>query len=168
MSKKREALLTSAEQLFYKNGFHSIGIKRVHEDAGVSLMTLYNHFQSKEELILEVLRKREERYFELLKTNSPTILSIATAHLDWLQSHQNGCLFLRAKEEFPGKNHMICQYVINHKNHLISFIEGCGYSAKDSFRLALLLEGATAMSEIHDTNQVREETLRMIGSIFQQ
>lgn len=166
MSKKREALLTSAERLFYENGFHSIGIKRVHEEADVSLMTLYNHFQSKEELILEVLKKREERYFELLETNSPTILSISTAHLDWLQSHQNGCLFLRAKEEFPEKNHLIYQYVINHKNHLISFVERCGHSAKESFRLALLLEGATAMSEIHDTNEVREETLSIIKTLF--
>lgn len=160
-------MLTTAEQLFYENGFHSIGIKRVHEEAGVSLMTLYNHFQSKEELILEVLRKREERYFDLLKNNSPTILSIAETHLDWLQSHQNGCLFLRAKEEFPESDHIINQYVIDHKKYLISFIEGCGYSSKDSFRLALLLEGATAMSEVHDTNEVCKETLRMIGTIFQ-
>ncbi len=66
-SKKKDDILKTAEELFYKHGFHSIGVKRILEEAGVATMTMYNHFASKEDLIKEILLNREEMYFRLLR-----------------------------------------------------------------------------------------------------
>jgi AcrR family transcriptional regulator len=47
----RERLLESANELFYREGVHSVGIDRVIEHAGVAKASLYNTFGSKEELV---------------------------------------------------------------------------------------------------------------------
>ncbi len=131
MSKKKQDLLQHAEILFYQNGFHAIGLKRIVNEAGVALMTLYNHFGSKEDLILEVLKNREMRYFSLLNAavtrkitegSLSIALLLAEAHMKWQRDHgTNGCMFLRAKEEYSFENEEIVGQVVAHKNNLISF-----------------------------------------------
>jgi AcrR family transcriptional regulator len=57
----RERLLTAANQLFYDEGVHTVGIDRVIERAGVAKASLYNTFGSKEELIRVYLETRHQR-----------------------------------------------------------------------------------------------------------
>ncbi len=83
MSEKRKQLLTTAEHLFYENGFHHVGLKRIVSDSGVALMTLYNHFPSKEDLILEVLKSRETRYLSLLENHSEKKASTRKQKKSW-------------------------------------------------------------------------------------
>ena len=54
----RERLLAAADELFYEEGVHSVGIDRVIERAGVAKATLYSAFGSKEELIRAYLAAR--------------------------------------------------------------------------------------------------------------
>src|SRR5260370_5451467 len=61
---KRDQLLETAWQLFYRDGYHATGIDRILTKAGVAKMTLYKHFRSKEELILAVLEKRSGQFRE--------------------------------------------------------------------------------------------------------
>ena len=57
---KREQIIDAATQLFHSDGFNATGIERIRESANVSKKTLYNHFRSKDELILAVLRREDE------------------------------------------------------------------------------------------------------------
>lgn len=56
----RERLLAAANQLFYEEGVHTVGIDRVIERAGVAKATLYSAFGSKDGLIKAYLRTRHE------------------------------------------------------------------------------------------------------------
>ena len=110
-----------SEDLFYRHGFHAIGLKRIITDADVAIMTLYNHFASKDDLIVEVLLRREQRYLEQLRFYADhkaesVFLHLAEGHAKWLMEHEaRGCL-LRAKEEFGADpNHIIVQTVNEHK-----------------------------------------------------
>jgi len=47
----RERLLAAADQLFYAEGVHVVGVDRIAERADVTKATLYNTFGSKEELV---------------------------------------------------------------------------------------------------------------------
>ena len=47
----RDRLLAAANDLFYREGVHTVGIDRVIEQAGVAKASLYNTFGSKDELI---------------------------------------------------------------------------------------------------------------------
>jgi AcrR family transcriptional regulator len=56
----RDRLLAAADELFYREGVHVVGIDRVIEHAGVAKATLYNTFGSKDELIRAYLRGRHQ------------------------------------------------------------------------------------------------------------
>lgn len=57
----RERLLAAANQLFYEEGVHTVGIDRVIAEAGVAKASLYATFGSKDELVHAYLVGRAER-----------------------------------------------------------------------------------------------------------
>src|ERR1700754_17045 len=57
----RERLLAAADELFYQEGVHVVGIDRVIEHAGVAKASLYNTFGSKDELIRAYLQGRHAK-----------------------------------------------------------------------------------------------------------
>ena len=63
MSVLREKILTVATDLFQTRGINSTGVDTIVATAGTTTMTLYKYFRSKEDLILEVL-KRATRTFK--------------------------------------------------------------------------------------------------------
>jgi AcrR family transcriptional regulator len=54
----RERLLEAANELFYDEGVHTVGIDRVLERAGVAKASLYSTFGSKDELVRVYLEQR--------------------------------------------------------------------------------------------------------------
>src|SRR5918998_1512384 len=54
----RDRLLAAADELFYAEGVHTVGIDRVIERAGVAKASLYSTFGSKDELVRAYLRGR--------------------------------------------------------------------------------------------------------------
>jgi AcrR family transcriptional regulator len=103
----RERLLAAANELFYAEGVHTVGIDRVIEHAGVAKATLYSAFGSKDELIRAYLTRRhqvwEERVTEYLArydTPRDRLLGV----FDWLAksfAHPafHGCAFMNAIAE---------------------------------------------------------------------
>ena len=59
---RREQLVETALTVFNRDGYHAAGIDRILAEAGVAKMTLYNHFRSKDDLILAALRRRDEGF----------------------------------------------------------------------------------------------------------
>lgn len=172
MSRKKEDLLIAAERLFYTHGFHAIGLKAIVQEAGVALMTLYNHFESKEELILEILNRREETYYIFLEsacTNETGSIErkLALGHLLWLnQNPSNGCMFLRAKEEFENETgSLIVQKAKSHKENLLHFFESKGLSRANSIQLFLLLEGSTSLAEIINYDEIETVLISTVACI---
>jgi AcrR family transcriptional regulator len=62
----RERLLAAAEELFYEEGVHTVGIDRVIERAGVAKATLYSVFGSKDELVRAYLEQHNAIWHERL------------------------------------------------------------------------------------------------------
>jgi AcrR family transcriptional regulator len=56
----RERLLKAANELFYEEGVHTVGIDRIIEKAGVAKASLYSTFGSKEALVQAYLAGRHE------------------------------------------------------------------------------------------------------------
>ncbi len=56
----RTRLLAAANELFYEEGVHTVGIDRVIERAGVAKASLYSTFGSKEELVRAYLQQRAD------------------------------------------------------------------------------------------------------------
>src|ERR1700751_5586464 len=53
----RARILAAAADLFYRNGIRAVGVEAIAEAAGTNKMTLYRHFDSKDDLVAEYLRR---------------------------------------------------------------------------------------------------------------
>src|SRR4051812_20121473 len=53
----RARILAAAADLFYRHGIRAVGVEAIAEAAGTNKMTLYRHFDSKDELVAEYLRQ---------------------------------------------------------------------------------------------------------------
>src|SRR3954468_21709087 len=52
----RERILIAADDLFRRQGIRGVGVEAIADAAGTNKMTLYRHFESKDELVAEWLR----------------------------------------------------------------------------------------------------------------
>lgn len=58
----RDRILETAYELFARHGIQAIGVDEIIRQAGVAKATFYHHFPSKDDLVLEFLNLREERW----------------------------------------------------------------------------------------------------------
>src|ERR1700716_3462388 len=69
----RDRLLAAADELFYAEGVHVVGVERIVERAGVTKASLYNAFGSKNELVRTYLenhfRRRQARVAQILASH---------------------------------------------------------------------------------------------------
>ncbi|MFZ0228438.1 MAG: TetR/AcrR family transcriptional regulator [Mycobacterium sp.] len=83
----RQALLESAERLFYANGYHATSIAAIAAAAGRTIGAVYSNFDSKEALCLEVLRNRllseMTKLFEALVTAGASLDARSEALSSW-------------------------------------------------------------------------------------
>src|ERR1700693_1954219 len=70
----RDRLLAAADELFYAEGVHVVGVDRIVERAGVTKASLYNTFGSKDELVRAYLenhfRRRQSRVANILASHT--------------------------------------------------------------------------------------------------
>jgi len=67
----RERILDVAANLFARKGFYAVSIREITRTVGIKESSLYNHFQSKEQLLEEILdlfQSQEEEFFKGLSS----------------------------------------------------------------------------------------------------
>src|SRR6202020_3565842 len=107
----RERLLKAANELFYAEGVHTVGIDRVIERAGVAKASLYNTFGRKDELVRAYLEARHAqtseritRYLERYSTPRERLLGVFEAQGELFAAPGfRGCAFVSASAESPGE-----------------------------------------------------------------
>jgi AcrR family transcriptional regulator len=57
LARPRVRIVATARDLFHRHGIRGIGVEAIAEVAGTNKMTLYRHFGSKDDLIIECLRR---------------------------------------------------------------------------------------------------------------
>ena len=63
----REKILNTATQLFIQKGSEKTSMQDIAQTAGISKGAIYHHFKSKDEIVLEVMRSRQELMEEEMK-----------------------------------------------------------------------------------------------------
>ena len=107
----RERLLAAANELFYNEGVHTVGIDRIIEQAGVAKASLYNTFGSKDELVRAYLETRHASVTETITravqrydTPRERLLAVFEGQGElFARPDYRGCAFARASaESHPG------------------------------------------------------------------
>lgn len=160
-SSKREQLISTAQTLFAREGYHATGIDRILAESGVAKMTLYKHFRSKDELILAVLERRERETLEglaQLRASCPpreALLRTFDGLHAWI--HQEdfcGCSFIHAAAEFHQREHPIHRQAAAFKaafaGHFRELLQAAGFERAELLtgQLQFLLEGALTIAHV--------------------
>jgi AcrR family transcriptional regulator len=112
-SPARRRLLDTATRLFYEGGIHAVGIDRIIAEAGVAKATFYNHFPSKDELVVAYIEEQDRlgrAAVAALPKQSPRKMiaaimgriSEAVVAGGW-----RGCPFLNAAAEYPDPTSLV-------------------------------------------------------------
>ena len=168
----REKILETACRLFYENGLHATGIDTIVAQSGVTKMTLYKHFASKQELILAVLRRRDEEWrcwFQQAveaRSEQPAerLLALFEALKSWFEQEDfKGCAFLKAAAEYPDPSHPIHHIVAEHIQRVGDYVVGLTTQARArnpaalANALNLLIMGTITIAFAGDQRQIVEE-----------
>jgi AcrR family transcriptional regulator len=108
-SEARQRLLSTASDLFYREGIHSVGVDRVVITAGVTRATFYRHFPSKEDLVEAYLAREDSSFRRVVsealarETGPDELLELIIQGIadDVTYNHTRGCPFINASAEYP-------------------------------------------------------------------
>ncbi|MFH8793324.1 TetR/AcrR family transcriptional regulator [Streptomyces sp. NPDC017941] len=106
-------VLEAAGRLFYERGIHAVGVDLIAAEAGVTKKTLYDRFGAKDQIVVEYLADRDERwraflapYLERARTPRSRILAVFDASRDWAErSLPRGCSMINAHAEISDPAH---------------------------------------------------------------
>ncbi len=181
-SEARQRILETADRLFYQEGVRAVGIDRIIAEANVAKMSLYKHFPSKDDLILAVLKYREEGVLEFFrsamgrhgKKAKNSLRAFFAALKEWFETPGfRGCAFQNAAVELADPAHAGTEFVRGHKQRFSEFLHGLVEEAvgKSAAKVApavfLLVEGAVMTAVIQGTpdaaDVARDAALKLVG-----
>ena len=178
MSSKREQLIETAARLFAKNGFHATGIDTILAEAGIAKKTLYNHFRTKDELILAALRQHDgefrnhfmRRVEELAETPEARLLAIFDVAKIWFSDNNfYGCMFINAVGEYSGQDSAVREVCKEFKRlmrgYIKSLVEQAGIKESEILtnELALVFEGSIVTAQVSELNDKAADTAKRIA-----
>ncbi|WP_428407650.1 TetR/AcrR family transcriptional regulator [Hyphococcus sp.] len=166
---KRDELVQKALKAFYRGGFHAMGMDALAKETGVSKTAMYKHFRTKEDLILAVLRLRDEQFRNWLirrveaLADDPRgrLLAVFDALGEWFaEPEYRSCMFIKASSEYQDRAHPIHGAAAEHKRLLLAYFEKLARSAgakepeELARRILLIKEGAIVMAHLGDREAV--------------
>ncbi|MFF3488295.1 TetR/AcrR family transcriptional regulator [Streptomyces sp. NPDC002701] len=120
--------LAAAGRLFYERGIHAVGVDLIAAEAGVTKKTLYDRFGSKEQLVVEYLADRDERWRACLAARldvcaSPRerVLTVFDVSHEWMDANSpRGCSMVNAHAEIVDPAHPAYAIIIGQKRWMLT------------------------------------------------
>ncbi|MCQ4119003.1 TetR/AcrR family transcriptional regulator [Rhodococcus tibetensis] len=157
-------VLSAAGRLFYERGISAVGVDLIAAEAGVTKKTLYDRFGSKEQLVVEYLADRDERWRLFLAGylhavgSSPEarLKAVFDASRDWAgQNSTKGCSMVNAHAEISDPSHPAYPVILDQKKWMLElFTQICTDAAVPGApelarTIMLLHEGALVAYGLH-------------------
>lgn len=174
----RDQIIETASRLFYTQGYGNTGINQIIEEAGIAKASLYQHFRSKEDLLIDYLElagirmnDRLQAATELYDTPVGKIAAIFDVLEELTQRNTyNGCRFLNIIAEMPMADQRVREQVLAQKDSVRNlFREVLRPIKKDGMadELYLLFEAVLSTTKIHrekwPVELARRMAMRLIG-----
>ncbi len=152
----RERIVACAQDLFHRLGIRGVGVEAIAEAAGTNKMTLYRHFGSKDDLILEYLnykgRKADEIWAEIEATSPGDPVGQLYGYIGqaakFIATDERGCDLANAAVELTQEGHpglrVIEEFKIRQRKRLEALCAAAGATTPGLLAdaLVLLIEGA--------------------------
>lgn len=131
-SAARDRILETADNLFYAHGLQAVGVDRIITEAGVTRVTFYRHFGSKDELVSAYLSQRggrlrirvaEAREVYALDPRGLLTFLAVTLMRDSESATYRGCEFVNAAAEITRDEHPVQRQGIDQRKWLVDVAE---------------------------------------------
>jgi AcrR family transcriptional regulator len=160
----REKLIQAGHEIFYREGFLAVGLDRLLNEVGCSKQTFYNHFESKDDLIVAVIDEHHRWWSSEIRNRieraaGPDPRGQILAMFDVMDAiihdpEYRGCIYINAAVEFPQPHHPAHQSARKAKADgvavLVNLAERAG--ATDPLAVAqeidMIIEGALITQQV--------------------
>jgi AcrR family transcriptional regulator len=175
-------ILATADELFYSEGVHTVGVDRIISESRVTKATFYKYYRSKDGLIVAYIEGRDKRDRLMLQeidqrhdTPERRLYYVASTIAAQVRSDSfHGCPFVNAAAQFADPLHPVRQAVSVHREWYISSIEdlfrGMGHprpgDAADDFFLAR--DGAFAGANLGDPIAAQAALMRAVQRVIEE
>lgn len=180
-SEIRDHLLETSLRLFNEHGYHATGIDLIIAESGVAKTTLYRHFETKEDLILKALERRDEedrrKMREFVEKRATDPLERILSTFDFLElwfkdKDFRGCGFMAAAGEHKDIADPVFRAAEMHKRLALAYFEELAHAVR--FRdprlvadeINLLHEGATAVAQMVRSAEPAGQAKRMATALL--
>jgi AcrR family transcriptional regulator len=166
----RERIVDSSYELFSRRGIQAVGVDELIEKAGVAKATLYRHFPSKDDLVLEFLERREQLWtHELVEAGAKSrgstpeeqLLAIFDVFDEWFRREDfEACSFISVLLEM-GPEHPAGRASVRHLENIRSIVrdlaEEAGLRDPASFARSwhILMKGSIVSAAEGDLDAAR-------------
>ncbi|WP_016698315.1 TetR/AcrR family transcriptional regulator [Actinoalloteichus spitiensis] len=175
----RAVLLDAAERLFYERGIRAVGMDQVRAASGLPLKRIYRLFSAKEDLVVAVLRRRDQRWRGELVDHVervPEPRDRVLALFDWLERWFaepgfRGCAWINAHGELGSSSERVLAEVRSHKqafhDQIAEWVRATGAPVVEP--VVLLAEGAIVTAGVSGdpaaARHARRAVARMLGTV---
>ncbi|MET7666338.1 helix-turn-helix domain-containing protein [Streptomyces sp. NPDC005373] len=164
MTPAARRVLEAAARLFYERGIHAVGVDLIAAEAGVTKKTLYDRFGSKEQIVVEYLADRDERWRAFLAqcldaaqpVSAARVLAVFGASRAWsAKNSSKGCSMVNAHAEISDPSHPAYPIITGQKEWMLALFTDLagdiapGRAAQLGRTLMLLHEGALVAHGLH-------------------
>lgn len=166
----RQRILDAAGELFYAQGIRGTSADRILEHVGVSKVTFYRHFRTKDDLVVAYLEgwaAQERAMFEGARAAASTPADALSAIASGIgavscQPGFRGCAFINAAAEYPDASHPVRRVVDEHRAWMVGLFSaiaadaGVQDAATAGRRLMMLRDGAMIAGYLGEPQTIAE------------
>lgn len=177
----RQRILEAADELFRRVGIRGVGVEGIAEAAGTNKMTLYRHFESKDELVAEWVRgivAKKEAEWDDIAAKHPG--DPAAQLVDWsrrvaknfAEMEARGSALGNALAELPDPDHPARRIIDAHRlrehGRILRICREAGFPEPElvADELYMLLEGAKACVQCFGLKRVGEHLVRSVDAVI--
>ncbi|WP_103503376.1 MULTISPECIES: TetR/AcrR family transcriptional regulator [unclassified Streptomyces] len=165
----RARILDTAAELFYANGLRAVSADRIIERVGITKVTFYRHFRTKDELIVAYLERRtawEHQAMDDVRAAAGDDIELAVARLahgmgtEICRPGFRGCPFINAAAEYADPDQPVRRLVATHREWFIGQLRelltaaGIAHPEPAAQELMMLRDGAAIAGYLGDPTTV--------------
>lgn len=175
----RDRILLTAHDLFYSEGVRATGIDRVIAESGVTKVTFYRHFPSKNDLVRAFLDHRHERWMHWFVAalerhgagEGRVAAAVVAAMREWFESDVfRGCAFINSVVELGGSLPDVLEISRRHKQAMVDvigrYLPLASRRAGDALAIAVAIDGAIIRAQYDDTPKAALKALKKLLAAF--
>jgi AcrR family transcriptional regulator len=178
----RERILAAAAQLFRQHGIRRVGVEAIAVAAGTNKMTLYRHFASKDELVLEWLRGLVQQQNEIWNDLADRNPGDARAQLvEWFrrmakkmsEMDGHGCPFSNSLAELHDSDHpgrrLIEEFKSRGRERFVRLCRQAGVKSPEvvADELFFLFEGAQLTAQSLGQKGIGQRVFRIAAGLLE-